>query len=135
MPFTKCYTIPTLSFGFPNVNKTPAPPLPFIPLPYPNISLGTMALPPTTAMNVLNNFTPAHTLATTEMLTNGGQPGVLGGLVSQIIMGPSRNMFGSVKTFMGAMPVTRMGDPTMQNLINCPGVTCTPAQVTNLVLT
>ena len=100
MPFTKCYTIPTLSFGFPNVNKTPAPPLPFIPLPYPNFSLGTMALPPTTAMNVLNNFTPAHTLATTEMLTNGGQPGILGGLVSQIIMGPSRNMFGSVKTYL-----------------------------------
>jgi|TARA_B100000959_G_scaffold107757_1_gene113520 hypothetical protein len=94
-----------------------------------------MALPPTTAMNVLNNFTPAHTMATTEMLTNGGQPGVMGGLVSQIIMGPSRNMFGSVKTFMGAMPVTRMGDPTMQNMINCPGATVTPAQVTNMVLT
>jgi hypothetical protein len=70
-------------------------------------------------------------------LTNGDNAGIAGGLISQIMMGPSKHLKGSVKVFKSGMPTTRMLDPTGQNgmLPNVPGITLSPSQVKTLIMT
>lgn len=114
--------------AMPDVCKTPAPPAPFIPVPYPNIAMRVLAVPPTCDMKHLIMFMPAHHIGTTLPLSNGDQPGVLGGVASGIIMGPSRSIKCSTKILTGGMPATRMLDNTMQNLTNATGMTMTPCQ-------
>ncbi len=118
-----------LNMAFPDVVRAPAPPLPFIPVPAPDMSFGSTVIPGTAAMNCLVSFTPAHHIMSMPALSNGDQIGPLGGMLSQIIMGPTRHNTCSFKTFMGCMPVTRMCDMTTQNLINTVGLTVTPAQI------
>ncbi len=121
------------SLGFPDICKTIVGPV-IVPIPYPNIASTSMAIP-----NVLNIFItamPVHNLLTTTPLTNGDNAGVAGGLISQIMMGPSKHLKGSVKVFKSCMPATRMLDPTGQNgmLPNTLGVTLSPSQVKQLIL-
>ncbi|MFA5904560.1 MAG: DUF4150 domain-containing protein [Desulfobacula sp.] len=122
--------------GMPDVCKTPAPPSPSpIPVPYPNIAQLLMALPPTTCFKVLISFMPTHNLMTTIPMSNGDEPGVLGGIVSNTIMGPARNIMGSTKVLYGGLPATRMLDPAMQNLINVPsGRTLVPSQFKVMIM-
>jgi len=122
--------------GMPDVCKTPAPPpVGMVPIPYPNIAQLLMALPPTTCLKVFISFMPAHHLGTTIPMSNGDEAGVMGGIVSGIIMGPARNLMGSTKVFHGGMPATRMLDPAMQNLTNVPtGRTLVPSQFKVMIL-
>jgi hypothetical protein len=127
--------------SMPDVCLTPVPspagPIP-TPMPYPNIAMLPMALPPTTALKVLIMAMPAHNLATTIPMSNGDQAGCMpGGVMSGIIMGPSRHMKGSMKVLYGSMPCTRsFMDMTMQNLSNCPGtgMTIVPSQTKIMVM-
>lgn len=105
-----------------------------VPIPYPNIAIRTTAIP-----NVTNIFTecmPDHNLLTTTPLTNGDQAGLLLGLVSGLIMGPSKNLFGSVKVFKDVMPATKMLSPTGQNgeIPNAPGVSLLSGQFKVMIL-
>lgn len=139
--FANC-SLAGMNNATPDVCLTPVPspagPIP-TPMPYPNIAMLPTALPPTTALKVLIMMMPAHNIMTTIPLSNGDQPGCMpGGVASGIIMGPSRHMKGSVKTFYGGLPCTRSFlDMTMQNLTNCPGIgmTVAPSQTKVMVMT
>jgi Toxin PAAR-like domain len=133
--FANC-SMPGQDMAMPDVCRTPAPPpVVMVPIPYPNIAMRLLALPPTTSMKDLILFMPSHHLGTTIPISNGDQPGVLGGVVSQIIMGPSRSIRCSTKVLTGGMPATRMLDNTMQNLTNTSGMTLVPCQTKIIYLT
>ncbi len=102
-----------------DVCKVPAPPIPFIPTPFPNIAQTAMAVP--TQFKHFIMMMPSHNLSTMIPLTNGDQAGVMGGLISSTIMGPSRCLMGSMKVLIGGLPATKMLSPTLHNAINAPG--------------
>ncbi|MCP3927720.1 MAG: DUF4150 domain-containing protein [Bacteroidetes bacterium] len=126
--FANC-SMPGMDIAFPDVCKTPAPPpVVMVPIPYPNMSTKIMAIPPTASMKHLITFMPSHHIGTTIPTTMGDTTGVLGGVASQIMMGPARNIRCSMKIITGGMPATRMLDNTMQNLTNTSGMTLVPGQ-------
>ncbi len=120
-----------MAMGFPDVCKTPAGPA-IVPIPYPNIATSPMGVPP--VPNVLFGGGPAHNLMTEVPLTQGDDGGVLGGVVSQTEMGPSKCLDGANTVLVGGAPATRLTSPTLQNGINAPGVCLVPAQVSVLIL-
>ena len=64
-----------MDLGFPDVCLTPAGPV-IVPVPYPNIALGSTAIP--NQLIVMIVAMPAHNLGTITPLTNGDQAGVAG---------------------------------------------------------
>ena len=120
-----------MALGFPDVCKTPVGPVP-VPIPYPNIGMGPMGVPP--VPNVLFGGAPAHNMMAEIPLTQGDDAGVEGGLISSMIMGPSRCLDGANTVLVGGAPATRLTSPTLQNGINAPGVCLVPAQVSVLLL-
>ena len=118
-----------MNMGIPDVCKTPIGPV-ITPIPYPNIAETSTAIP-----NVENQFItamPAHNLLTEIPMSNGDQAGVVGGVVSSMIMGPVKHEMGSVTVFISGAPATMMLAPTGHNgtLPNGPGMTMTPCQTT-----
>ena len=121
-----------LNAAFPDVCKTPAPPAPFVPIPYPNLGTPPMGIPGTTAVKNFAIAMPIHVMGTTVPLSNGDNAGVMGGMVSQIFMGPVTDMLGSTGVFVEGRPTTYMGTISGQNgmgAANCPpGVAAVPSQ-------
>lgn len=116
--------------GFPDVCITPAtPPFPFS---YPNIAAGPMGLP--AAYTVLLSCAPAHNIATTIPLTNGDTPGIMLGVASGLVMGPSRRLLCSFTCLMGGLPTSRLTSLGIQNNTNCPGTRLVPSQLKVVVL-
>jgi hypothetical protein len=136
--FANC-SLAGMDFGFPDVCLTPVPspagPIP-TPMPYPNTAQRPMALPPTCSMKHFISMMPAHNLATMIPTSMGDNAGCMpGGVMSGMIMGPSRNLMGSVKVFTGNMPSTKMLSPTMQNMTNCPGgMSLVPSQCKVMIM-
>ncbi len=123
-----------MHLAFPDVCITPIGPIP-TPIPYPNLALLPMAIPPTANIKHLISMMPAHNMATMVPMSLGDFTGVMGGVMSGMIMGPGRNIMGSVKAFTGGMPSTKMLSPTMQNMTNCPlGMTLVPSQFKVLIM-
>jgi len=122
-----------IHFAFPDVCKTPTPAGP-IPIPYPNIALTSTSTP--TVPNQLIQAMPIHNLMTMAFISNGDNAGVVGGVVSNIFMGPERHLLGSVKVFASAMPVVKMLSPTQHNgpLGNIVGATLSPSQIKVMIL-
>lgn len=120
-----------MALGFPDVCKTPAGPV-IVPIPYPNIAMGPMGLPP--VPTILFGGAPAHTLMTEIPLTQGDDAGVAGGVVSSEVMGSSMCIDGANTVLLAGMPATRMTSPTLQNGVNAPGACLAPSQVTVLLL-
>jgi hypothetical protein len=119
-----------MDLAFPDVCITPA--VPPVPVPYPNIAMGPMAIP--NQMTVLIEAMPAHNLGTVIPMTNGDNAGVIGGVASGTDMGPSRHLLGANTVLFGGMPVTRLTSMSLQNSTNAPGVRLVPSQVKVLVL-
>ncbi len=119
--------MPATDLGFPDVCKTPVGPV-VTPLPYASIGLSTTAIPNQT--KVLLSAMPAHNLTTVTPMTNGNQPGVLLGVVSNMIMGPAQAAMGSTNLMIGGAPATKLTSPTKQNgsCPNEPGVRISPSQ-------
>ena len=122
------------NFAMPDVCKTPAPPAPFVPIPYPNIAMGMTAIP--NCFKVLIMAMPAHNLMTSIPLSNGDNPGVMGGLVSQVFMGPSKHILGSFGVLHCGLPATKLTSPTGQNGMapNAMGMTIVPSQTKVLIM-
>jgi uncharacterized Zn-binding protein involved in type VI secretion len=99
--------------AMPDVCKTPAPPAPPIPIPYPNIAMPMMGNPCT--MKVLISGMPALTKSSKIPMSNGDQPGVAGGVVSGKMMGETEFILGSMKVKLEGNPAVKLGDPTKQN--------------------
>jgi hypothetical protein len=124
-----------MNTGFPDTCTTPgvaagAP----APLPYPNMANGPTGTPP--ALKVLCMGCPAHNQLTTIPMSNGDNAGVLLGVASGLVMGPSRYNLGCVKTFMGGTPAQRLCSVTGHNgaTMNVPGASLVPAQCKVLTL-
>jgi len=119
-----------MCMAFPNVCLTPTPAGP-VPIPYPNIALDPtdVAFVPT----VLLTCTPAHTLATKPILTNGDNAGVAMGVASGTVMGPANTVTGAFTCIVGGMPLARLTSVTLQNSTNAPGMKIVPS-VTNVVV-
>jgi Toxin PAAR-like domain len=131
--FANC-SLSGMHFGMPDVCKTPSPVGP-VPIPYPNTAQLPMAVPPTASLKHLISMMPAHNMATMIPTSVGDNPGVAGGVVSQVVMGPARNTLGSFKVFTGGMPATKWLSPAMQNLTNCPsGMTLVPSQFKVMIM-
>lgn len=118
-----------MDLGFPDVCLTPPVP---VPVPYPNIALSPMGVP--AAYNVLFMCTPAHNLATTIVMTNGDNTGVMLGVASGSVMGPSRHVTAAFTVLVAGLPATRMTSVAIQNSTNCPGMRIVPSQVKVLLL-
>lgn len=119
-----------LDLAFPDVCMTPA--VPPVPIPYPNLALGPTAIPSQVTTLIL--AMPVHNMATVTPLSNGDNTGVLTGVASGMVMGPSRHLLGSFTTIIGGMPVTRLTSITLQNSTNMVGARLVPSQVTTLIL-
>lgn len=119
-----------LDLAFPDVCMTPA--VPPVPVPYPNLALGPTAIPSQVTTLIL--AMPVHNMATVTPLSNGDNTGVLTGVASGMVMGPSRHLLGSFTTIIGGMPVTRLTSISMQNSTNMVGARLVPSQVTTLIL-
>ena len=94
-----------------------------MPVPYPNLATATTAMPP--SPNVIVAVAPAHTIASSEPITNGDQAGASGGgaVAGGGISMPSRSVMGCVGLNVNFMPARNSLKPTMQNNINAPGMT------------
>ena len=131
--FANC-SMSGMDFAFPDLCLTPSPVGP-IPIPYPNMAQRPMALPPSCSLKHFISMMPAHNLTTNIPLSMGDNAGVAGGVMSGMMMGPSRNIMGSVKVFTGNMPATKMLSPAIQNLTNCPtGMTLVPGQFKVMIM-
>ncbi len=125
-----------MHFGFPDVCLSPPPPpLGPVPIPYPNMATLPMGLG--FAVKNFVGMMPSHNMATTIPTTLGDFGGVLGGgVMSASIMGPARNIMGSVKLFTEGMPATKMLSPAIQNSTNVPcGMSLVPSQFKVMALT
>jgi hypothetical protein len=120
-----------MDMGFPDVCLTPAPPV-VVPIPYPNIAMGPMALG--FYPKVLILCMPAHTMVTVVVMTNGDNAGVAMGVASGTVMGPSRHLTAAFTVLVGGMPATRMTSVALQNSTNCPGMRLVPSQPKVLLL-
>ncbi|MEO7031575.1 MAG: DUF4150 domain-containing protein [Herbaspirillum sp.] len=119
-------------FAFPDVCKTPAPPAPPVPIPYPNIAMPMMGNPTTT--KVLISGMPALTKASKITLSSGDEAGVAGGVASSKIMGPAEFIMGSMKVKLEGNPAVRLGDPTKQNDGNTVGSVLAPSQAKVMIM-
>src|ERR1700749_3537028 len=78
--------------------------------------------------NVLVGGAPAHNLATTIPASSGDGGGAMGGVASGTVSASSRNSQGANTVLLQGMPVTRQGDPTLQNSSNTTGSGTSPSQ-------
>ena len=76
--------------AFPDVCKTPAPPAPPVPIPYPNIATFTQANPGTTSKKVKIQNQPVFTKDSVITMSSGDEPGSVGGIISGTIKGPCK---------------------------------------------
>ncbi|WP_323117717.1 DUF4150 domain-containing protein [Burkholderia alba] len=108
-----------------DVCETPTPAGP-VPIPYPNTGMPPMGASIT--MKVLVCGAPALTKKSTIPMTNGDQPGSVGGVMSRKIMGKVEFTAGSTKVKFEGSPVVRLTTPTKQNDGNAAGVVLQPSQ-------
>ncbi|NKN36407.1 DUF4150 domain-containing protein [Agrobacterium sp. a22-2] len=127
MPFVNSQgPIPGMDFSVPDVYLQPTP---VGPIPIPLFSMGMRATEIPTNFRCLISCMPSHNMMNVAPVTiSGPGPGVASGMVCS----NSRNVKGSVKFFIQAMPATRaLMDPTVQNGVspNSVGTTIVPSQI------
>lgn len=119
-------------FTIPDVCKTPL--LVPVPLPYPNITFSFMHIP--SVFNLMFGIGFAENLLTEGTISLGDQPGVLGGILSQVFMGPDRYILGSFKVLAGGIFATRLTSLAGMNGMpfNTTGMSILPAQFRVILL-
>ncbi|MFJ1091676.1 DUF4150 domain-containing protein, partial [Bordetella bronchiseptica] len=118
-----------MDLAFPDICKTPPA---LLPIPYPNFALGPMGIP--NVWNVLLMAMPAHNLLTTIALSNGDNPGIGMGLISQTVMAQARRITCVPNVLFGCIPATRLTGLTVQNTINTVGMRVVPSQLKVVLL-
>lgn len=115
-----------MSLNFPDVCKTPAPPLPFVPLPYPDLGMNMQAAPFSPFVQV--GFMPATNMGTLKILTSGDEAGSMGGLITGLIKGPGKTTMGNPLILVSGLPGESLANPTSGNMMNAPvGVQVVPS--------
>ncbi|HMA94027.1 MAG TPA: PAAR-like domain-containing protein [Polyangiaceae bacterium] len=104
-----------ISSGPNDICKTPAPPAPApIPLPYPNIAM-TVTPGPGYTTKTLVMGTPMYTKKSKTAISNGDQPGIAMGLISNKIMGMCQVVMSSMDVKAEGGGVVRTFDNTLSN--------------------
>jgi hypothetical protein len=116
----------------PDVCKTPI--IVPVPIPYPNITMSTAHIP--SVFNVMFGTGLAENLMTEGTISMGDEPGVEGGVVSGIFMGPDTYISGSFKVIVGTAFATRLTSLVGMNGMpfNTIGMSIVPAQFRVLLL-
>lgn len=119
-------------FTIPDVCKTPI--VVPVPIPYPNLTFSLFHIP--SVFNVLFGIGLAENLMTQGTISIGDQPGVLGGIISSIFMGPDRYLLGSFKVLVGGIFATRLTSLVGMNGMpfNTIGMSIVPGQFRVLLL-
>ncbi len=121
-------------FAFPDVCKTPAPPLPSpVPIPYPNIGMLNMATDTSTKVKFV--CMEVVTLKSKIPSSNGDEAGVAGGVKSGANMQEVQFKKGSSKVKIEGQPCIHLTSTTAQNgsNSNTVGAQIVPSQVKVLV--
>ena len=94
--------------------RTPTPAGP-VPMPYPNVAL-SVTPGPGVSTKTLTFGTPIYTTKSKSALSNGDQPGVALGVVSNKVMGMCETVMGSSDVFVEGGGVARTLDKTNGNM-------------------
>ena len=100
--------------AMPDVCLTPTPVGP-IPIPYPNIADTLTTLLPTAAETVLVGGFPSVVETSEILMSQGDDPGVAGGVVSHLVMGPVVFELGSLTVLKMGRGAARLGSMTGHN--------------------
>lgn len=109
-----------MCMGFPDVCKTPAPPAPPIPIPYPNIAQVPAASGGTCSSKVKIMNQPAVTKDTEIPMSSGDEAGVAGGVTSSCNMGKVVYKQASTKVKAEGKGIAKLLDMTSHNKDNFP---------------
>jgi uncharacterized Zn-binding protein involved in type VI secretion len=108
-----------LSMVFPDVCKTPAPPAPPIPIPYPNIGKSSDTTAGTTTVKADGSMVMVK--GAKYMMSSGDEPGSVGGVISGTIKQECEFLMYSFNVMLDGKNVCRMGDPLWHNKKNICG--------------
>jgi hypothetical protein len=107
-----------VTIAFPDVCKTPAPPAPFVPIPYPNIAKSSDTMQG--AKKVKAKSCPICVKDSNFMMSTGDEAGSLLGMVSSKIKGKAEFVMFSFDTKAEGKGVTRAFDIMLHNDKNTP---------------
>lgn len=107
------------SIAFPDVCKTPGPPAPFIPIPYPNIAMSSDTASGSQKVKMDGN--PICTKDSNFKMSTGDEAGVAGGVMSGKNKGEAEFMLYSFDVKIDGKNVCRMGDSLFHNAKNAMG--------------
>ncbi len=107
-----------ISPAFPDVCKTPAPPAPFVPIPYPNIAQSSQLASGSDTVKADGQMI-AHKDANFSM-SNGDEAGSLMGIASSKIKGKAEFVNASFDVKIEGKGVARLFDPMLHNDKNTP---------------
>jgi hypothetical protein len=96
------------------------------------MSMPMMGMP--CALKVMVCGMPALTKASKIPLSNGDQPGVIGGVISSKVMGATEFLLGSLKVKIEGNPGVKLGDATKQNDGNIVGAVLVPSQAVVMIM-
>jgi hypothetical protein len=108
-----------MSLVFPDVCKTPAPPAPPIPIPYPNLGKSGDTSQGTTKVEADGNMIMVK--GAKYMMSTGDEPGSLGGIISNVFKQECEYLMYSFDVMLEGKNVCRMGDPLWHNKKNICG--------------
>ena len=106
------------TIAFPDVCKTPAPPSPPLPVPYPNVARSIDAAQ--TAKSVKADGQPLCTKDSCFRTSTGDEAGSLKGVASNTIKGRAQFMNYSMDVLAEGKPIPRALDPMLHNDKNTP---------------
>lgn len=108
-----------MSLVFPDVCKTPAPPAPPIPIPYPNLGKSSDTSQGTTTVKADGNMVMVK--GAKYMMSTGDEPGSLGGIISNTFKQECEFLLYSFDVMLEGKNVCRMGDQLWHNKKNICG--------------
>ena len=108
-----------MSMVFPDVCKTPAPPAPFVPIPYPNIGKSSDTSQGTTKVEADGNMVMVK--GAKYQMSAGDEAGNIGGMLSGVFKQECEYMMYSFNVMLEGKNVCRMGDPLWHNKKNICG--------------
>ncbi|AUX43427.1 hypothetical protein SOCE26_048750 [Sorangium cellulosum] len=107
-----------IATAFPDVCKTPAPPAPPVPIPYPNIAQSSDTA--SGSQDVKMDGNPIMLQGSNFSTSTGDEAGSLGGVVSSTTKGKAEFICYSFDVKVEGKPVPRLGDMMIQNKQSAP---------------
>jgi len=124
-----------MCMAFPDVCKTPAPPLPPIPIPYPNMAMCNTATGFSTKVKIC--MKEALTTKSKIPSSQGDEAGVAGGIVSGMNLGEAKFTMGSTKVKFEGNPAVKATSPSAHNGSNAnmpAGMQTVPSQFKVMIM-